>query len=149
MDDIRVMAPEEIGCLRPLLEELAAYHNRISLHHAGAYPAHPIAEQLTAMEADVRDGRAAVYVAENGEEIYGFCMLSVTDGAGAIKYLIVTEAQRGKCLGRRLMDAVLARLSALGVRRIEVKVIAGSPALCFYEGFGFKMNAHLLWKNGK
>lgn len=149
MDNIRRIAAEETVRLRPLLEELAMYHNSVSLHHAGAYPAHSIEDQLRAAAEDVRSGKAEIYAAECGGEIIGFGMIFAECGEGVIKYLVIAEAQRGRGIGRRLMGTVLARFSALGVRHIEVKVIAGNPALRFYETCGFELNAHLLWRREK
>ena len=32
---------------------------------------------------------------------------------------------------------------------IEVKVVEGNPAIHLYEKYGFRVNAQLMWKEGK
>ena len=62
---------------------------------------------------------------------------------------IVLAEFRGHGYGGVLMDWAMETFRALGVSRIEVKVVDGNAAaLRLYEEYGFKMNAHILVRLG-
>ena len=45
-----------------------------------------------------------------------------------------------------LMDWAMKFFSEKGITQIEVKVVAGNEAIHLYEKYGFKINAHILWR---
>lgn len=62
--------------------------------------------------------------------------------------LIVRESARRQGLGRRLMDAVMARARRLGVRRVQWQVLDwNEPAIRFYEALGAAFDGG--WSNVK
>ncbi len=66
------------------------------------------------------------------------CVVVVPLGAGGarLKQMAIAEAVRGKGLGRRLYEALEARLIAMGVS--ELRLHARETALGFYERLGFE-----------
>lgn len=143
---IREIRAEEVPRLRPFLEALAVYHNQVSLHHEGMYPAKNIDGMLETLAAELRMGSGAAAVLENGDGWQGFASIHKENVEGTIGFLFVAEEFRGKGLGRLLMDWAVAELEASGCQRIAVKVVAGNPAIHLYEAYGFQLNAQILWK---
>lgn len=143
---IREIHVEEVPRLRPFLEALAVYHNQVSLHHRGMYPAKNIDCMLENLAAEIRAESGAAAVLENGNGWQGFASIHKENGEGTIGFLFVAEKFRGKGLGRLLMDWAVAGLEAAGCQRIAVKVVAGNPAIHLYEAYGFQLNAQILWK---
>ena len=78
--------------------------------------------------------------------IAGFCKIDLdpAHGEGRLDYLVVGKKDRGRGLGGALMDWAMDRFGGAGIRRIEVKVVAGNQAVRLYEKYGFRMNAHVL-----
>jgi len=57
---------------------------------------------------------------------------------GYLETLSVLPSERGRGVGTALLDAVQAHLSALGVRRMELTMVArNAEARRFYERAGF------------
>lgn len=83
-------------------------------------------------------------VAEQDGQVAGFALWYVrySTWKGKTMYLediLVTEAQRGKGLGKMLLDALIAEARTQGFRRISWQVLEwNEPAINFYR----KYNAH-------
>lgn len=142
---MREIAANEVSCLRACLAELAAHHNRVSVHFAGHYPGRPFEETLDRFERMLSSGASRIAVIEEGGAVVAFCKIDCSGEHGKLDYLIVLPAQRGKGYGRALMDWAMEAFSRMGAREIEVKVVDGNDrALHLYEAYGFRMNAHIL-----
>lgn len=141
---MREIGPEEVPRLRNCLEELAQHHNRVSINFKGCYPKQPFDETLMRFSSDIGAGRSSIAVIETKDRIVGFCKINYGSAVGDLEYLIVSEDNRGKGHGARLMEWALNRFEELGIRDIDVKVADGNDALSLYERYGFKMNAHIL-----
>ncbi len=143
---IREIGADEAERLRPFLDQLAAYHNSVSLYHKGLYPAKDMDTVIRNFQTQIQCGTGTVAVAEEKETWQGFVSVEASHGEGTLGFLFVTETARGKGLGRALMDWAMAWLKANDCKRISVKVIAGNPAIHLYEMYGFQLNAQILWK---
>lgn len=143
---IRRLECEQLGALKELLQELAAFHNQVATSFAGDYPLFPLDEQIANMAEEMREDRALVAVLEEDDRLVGFAKASFMDRHGEIDYLYVREHLRGTGLGRLLMDHMLAYLKANGVEFIEVRVVDGNPARGFYEEYGFRVRSLLMAK---
>ncbi|WP_417714429.1 GNAT family N-acetyltransferase [Pseudophaeobacter arcticus] len=66
-------------------------------------------------------------------EVVGTALVSDFGDVAALNMIIVDEGLRGRRLGRRLMDAVIARAGAR-----EMRLIATQDGLPLYEKLGFK-----------
>ena len=142
----RLLAPEEIPALEDCLRQLADYHNQVSLHHRGSYPARPIARVLEEFSAAVAAGTSQIAVVEKDGRTAGFAKVDLHRDTGKLDYLLVCQPFRGQGLGKVLMDWAMEVFHAAGVRRVEVKVVAGNPAIHLYEKYGFRLNAYELWR---
>jgi ribosomal protein S18 acetylase RimI-like enzyme len=90
---------------------------------------------------------AVVLVAERGGEIIGYAYAGVEGfdwmmlrgPAGAIYDILVDPAQRGRGVGRMLLDAVLAALRERGVPRVVLSTAEGNdPAQRLFASAGFR-----------
>ena len=94
------------------------------------------------------------YVAENATgEIIGFVDggLLRSDSiiyAGEIYALYILEAYQRKGFGRRLVQAIASRLSELGLTSITVWVLAGNPAINFYQALSGQLIGQKTMKIG-
>lgn len=84
-------------------------------------------------------------VAYEGDEAVGVAALAVRADAGWVAGLGVVPAQRGRGRGRFLMEALLERARACGLRRLSLEVLAGNDAARrIYEGAGMRISRDLL-----
>jgi len=78
-------------------------------------------------------------VALLGSELVGFGLAARAQDEGEILALAVDPAQRGAGLGRSLVESLLARLRADGVRRVHLEVRGSNAAArALYESLGFR-----------
>lgn len=141
---IRQITAEEIPELYNCVKALSEYHNEVSLYHKGSYPTKPYEETLEKFARDHVSGISEFAVVEDSGEIAGFCKIDLVPDCGKLDYLIVLEQYRGKGYGGALMDWAMARFRDAGIRKMELKVVAGNEAIHLYEKYGFKINAHIL-----
>lgn len=96
----------------------------------------------TQLDAYVELGR--VLVAWVGEQVVGHLQVVPTGRPGEIelKNMAVLASSQGRGLGRVLVDGVLERLAAEGVRTLVVATAAaGVGTLRFYQRCGFRMRS--------
>ncbi|MDO5532497.1 GNAT family N-acetyltransferase [Sutterella sp.] len=157
--ELREITAADVPRLRASLIELAAWHNSVSEHFgdtessAGAWPVKPFETTLAGFDEALRRGTSRIAVIESDDEtraVIGFAKVDIDSvgQTGKIDYLVVRETFRGRGHGSRLMEWAMATLRRAAVTRIEVKVVAGNDgAIRLYEKHGFRVYAHLLWKN--
>ena len=141
---VRELSYSEAGRLVPYLEELAAYHNEVSVFFKGKYPKNPVSQTIASFEEDIKSGSSKVGVIECDGEIAGFCKIGISGIDGKVDYLIVSRKYRKKGFGAALMDWATDLFKQSGVSRVEVRVVNGNDAVSFYERCGFKINSHIL-----
>lgn len=146
--EIRELTAAEVPALSGCLQALADHHDRVSVHFPGSYPSHPYEVTLTSFAQALAQGTSRIAVAEAEGEIVGFCKADLGDGSGKLDYLAVLPAFRGRGYGGALMDWAMEIFRRGRVRRVEVKVVDGNDAIHLYERYGFRMNAHLLVREG-
>ncbi|KPK58620.1 MAG: hypothetical protein AMK73_09125 [Planctomycetes bacterium SM23_32] len=79
------------------------------------------------------------YVLECDGHPCGCVALEEADDAGHLGRLAVLPAFRGRGFGRALVEHVVERTRALGLKRVELGVIAEDEGLRrWYEGLGFR-----------
>ena len=59
---------------------------------------------------------------------------------------MVLAPYRGRGYGGMLMDWAMEHFSQKEIPQVEVRVVAGNEAIHLYEKYGFKINAHILWR---
>lgn len=140
---------ERVDELEPLWAALQKHHAELAptLEGARARPAGEAwglrrRKYLTALA----DPDAFVMIAEWSERAVGYALVSLGEGPSGwdlgervadVETLSVLPDARGQGVGTRLMDAVEAELSRLGIAAFRVLVIAANDeALGFYERRG-------------
>jgi len=82
--------------------------------------------------------------------LIGYCWLKVADTEGEFYVVGVSPDRQGEGLGRRLVEAGLARLASRGIRTAHLYVEGdNTPALALYRSFGFtprSVDVQYLWK---
>ena len=74
----------------------------------------------------------------DGGTLIGYCWLKVEGGEGEFYVVGVSPDRQGEGLGRRLVEAGLARLASRGIRTAHLYVEGdNTPALALYRSFGF------------
>jgi len=74
----------------------------------------------------------------DGDELIGYCWLKIEDEIGEFYVVGVDPDRQGEGLGRRLMDAGLARLASRGIRTAALYVESDNvPAVALYRSLGF------------
>jgi dTDP-4-amino-4,6-dideoxy-D-galactose acyltransferase len=85
-----------------------------------------------------------------GDDEKGFITLAVKKDIGSIGLIAVDEKERGKSIGRKLINASFAFFKEKNVNKIEVVTQKANKAAClFYESLGFEVkniiNIYHLW----
>lgn len=96
-------------------------------------------EVLDHPRANILDKGGHIFMAEqDGEAIGCVALLPLADGGFEVGKMTVSEAARGTGLGRRLMDACIARARDLGAPRLYLETNSSlGPALGLYRSVGF------------
>lgn len=147
MESVRELRATELEQLRPCLQELAAYHNKVSLYFKGVYPRITDEERLKKFNTELKDNMALIGVVMYSREIAGFCKLSFAGTDGNLDILIVREKYRNRGLGKKLMEWAIASFKERNVKLLQVKVVTGNPAVKLYEKYGFQLSSSILWRN--
>ena len=105
--------------------------------HATSF-AHPWSaaefETLLAATSAVADGALV-----RGQRLIGFALSRYAAGEAEILSIAVAKSERGKGVGRALMNAHLARLAAAGAASVFLEVEPGNAsALALYHRLGFE-----------
>jgi [ribosomal protein S18]-alanine N-acetyltransferase len=105
--------------------------------HATSF-AHPWSaaefESLLAAGNTIGDGAVV-----RGDGVIGFALSRYAAGEAEVLSIAVAKSERGKGVGRDLMNAHLARLAAAGVTSVFLEVEPGNAsALALYDRLGFE-----------
>jgi GNAT superfamily N-acetyltransferase len=142
--NIRKATAEDCARMLELVHELAAYERAphevtVTLHHfhESGFGAHPVWWAFVAEDDGIILGFALYYIRYStwkGQRMY-------------LEDIVVTEAARGKGIGTRLMDALIAEAHERNLAGITWQVLHwNEPAFRFYEKFGARMDNE--WVNG-
>lgn len=97
---------------------------------------HPWSEQ--AMESELNSERSICLMARDGEQITGFCFLSVVADEGEVLQVAVLPPYRNKKIGKQLMETVLQIGKSRGVTSVFLEVRESNlPAIRLYQSLGF------------
>lgn len=141
---LKELVANEMEQLLPCLEALDAYHNAVSVHFSGSYPAKENSVKLAGFMQSIKDGTSKIVGVFQESSLLGFCKIDFLEQYGKLDYLVVLPEVRGKGLGDILMQWALAEFVRHGLEQIEVKVVYGNAAVAFYEKYGFQLNAQIL-----
>ncbi|MEM9707405.1 MAG: GNAT family N-acetyltransferase [Pseudomonadota bacterium] len=120
----------------PRLATLFAAH----LAHSAAWS--PPESCHTLSPDTLAEGDALVWAAMDGGVPLGMGALQIDGAEGEIKSMHILENQRGKGIGRALLDAILAEAERRGLSVLRLETGAHAPyaaARALYEGAGFEV----------
>lgn len=99
--------------------------------------------------------RAGVLVAERGGAVVGMVtaqlVISTAEGGVSawLEDLVVCEAERGRGIGRRLIEAIAAWAAARGASRLQLLADReNAPALAFYARLGWRTTRLVALRRG-
>jgi GNAT superfamily N-acetyltransferase len=106
-----------------------------------AYIASGLADLVTARARDGEDA-GRLWVAEAAGRLVGAIGITkANDEASQLRWFLVDPSQRGRGLGRRLLDTALSYARSRGFRSVFLWTIAGlAPAHHLYLQAGFTLN---------
>ena len=162
-EDLRIerLQPQDVDELRPLWLALRDHHGSLTEdwgpvredEDSWARRRRDYASWLTEPDAFCLVARRAA-----GEPPVGYALVTVNAGSptwatverfGYLETLSVLPAARGAGVGTALLDAVQAHLSALGVVRLELTMVArNEQARRFYERAGFDVRFVTMVRDG-
>lgn len=132
---VRRYVAADLGACRSLWVELTETHRRLydSPGIGGSNPGLQFDEHLARVGAD------NLWVAEVEGRVVGLTGMIRGEGEAELEPLVVTEALRGRGIGTRLAEAVLAAARAAGLRSLSVRPVArNAAALQFFHARGFR-----------
>jgi GNAT superfamily N-acetyltransferase len=141
---------ERIDDLQPLWESLHEHHATIAPHLTELGPVRNPAESWAVRRALYEDWLAEpgafVLLAESGGRPVGYALVHLRgpeetwatgERIGVLETLAVLPGERGRGIGSALFERLYEELRSVGVRELEVSVIArNAEALRFYERQG-------------
>jgi ribosomal protein S18 acetylase RimI-like enzyme len=136
--ETRDIAKAEIGCIKPLWEELNRIHLADSVHFKDHYRSFTFEKRMgTLLERE--DANLKITAAFSGATALGYCVSTIAGTDGEVEALCVHESIRGEGIGRDLVQSHIAWMKARGCQRIRVSVSHGHDSpLGFYHKLGFR-----------
>jgi ribosomal protein S18 acetylase RimI-like enzyme len=129
---VRAAGPADGPAIVQLVNAVAAENRWIR-----SEVSHDVAERVRRTAAALEDGNLIAFVAELDGTVVGELSLRVRDDRAAFG-MVVAAAQRGRGLGRRLLEAAIAHARERAVARVELEVYAHNvAALQLYRSLGF------------
>lgn len=141
--DYRLLRPEEMPLLTPLMRALSDYHNAIAETFAGIFPVRPREDQTRELGEQIAVDKGRVEITLENNEPIAFCAGTFEKNYGTIDFLYVREAMRGKGIGGRLLTGQLDYFREKGVTFVDLGVVRGNPAAEFYERHGFEFRSRI------
>lgn len=85
--------------------------------------------------------QAEIFVIPNGKRIVASVMAGHDGHRGSVYYVATAPDQRGKGLGKEIMDHAEAWLKLMGAVKINLMIRAGNPVAGFYKATGYETEA--------
>jgi GNAT superfamily N-acetyltransferase len=129
---IRRGASTDLPSVLELIHELAQYERA----------SHEVTNHLALMQEQFMQDAFALFIAEIDRTVVGAAVYfySYSTWKGRSLYLddlVVTESMRGKGIGKKLLDAVIAEAKRQHVAKVHWQVLEwNTPAIRFYERTG-------------
>ena len=150
---------ERLEVLRDLWLSLHRHHGEIGSRPLVADEEASWQRRRARYERWLRDGEGFVLLAEREGRPVGYAVVHIEEGPddtyplgdrwAEIYSLSVALEARGQGIGSRLLDAVDARLAALGIRDVAIAaMVENEAALRLYERRGFSRREVLLYRLG-
>ena len=140
MTTIRPYDSGDLQACRDLWVELTAHHRHIYGVDTigGDDPGAQFDEHLLAV------GPEMIWVAERESRVVGLTGLIVDGTSAEVEPVVVTEGERGRGIGRVLVQQVIQEATAIGVTLLSVRPVGrNTAALRFFREAGFDVLGHI------
>lgn len=137
---IRGYTDADFADARSLWADLTQHHRDIYRDQSigGDDPGAPFAEHLTEV------GRENLWIAELDGKVVGLVGLIQKGTSVEIEPVIVSRGARGRGVGRRLVQHVMAVATSAGAKEVTVRPVArNSDAIAFFTAMGLSTVGHV------
>lgn len=86
---LKELVANEMEQLLPCLEALDAYHNAVSVHFSGSYPAKENSVKLAGFMQSIKAGTSKLVGVFQDSSLLGFCKIDFLEQYGKLDYLVV------------------------------------------------------------
>ena len=107
---IEMLTVETVGALKPLLLELADYHNQTALNFRGLYPLVCADEKIRTLQRGISAGKTVAAVLAVDHAWKGFCVFFFFFVCGSVDYLYIGQDMPGQGAGKMLIEWMLEDL---------------------------------------
>jgi ribosomal protein S18 acetylase RimI-like enzyme len=133
----RELRPGDLG-------EIVAHHGRVYGKEYGVdttFEGHVAATIANAAARGFPSRREAIRLVElAGDHAGSIALTDEGDGEAAIRWFVLSPEARGRGLGRRLLEEMLARAMEVGYRRVRLETFSELEAAAhLYRGHGFAL----------
>ncbi len=134
---IQTMGKEDLPLLKPLWQKLNEIHFADSPHFKDFYANFTFEQRIVSFDT-IESDNVLIQAVEYNEELFGYCISTITNDSGEIESLYLSEIVRGKGFGEKLCINALEWMKQRKCKKIEVSVSYGHDCvLGFYEKLGF------------
>ncbi len=150
---IRNATQEDTEAICALWKELMDFHKGRDRHFTRSADGHERYAEF--ISGRISSGTSCVLVAEQRDEIVGYCLASVSKFTpvyehqeyGMIFDLAVTENCRRRGIGQALVEEVLRWFSEQNIHRVEVRVATSNEiSMSFWKKMGFVPYIEIVYK---
>ncbi|MCM1487181.1 MAG: GNAT family N-acetyltransferase [Firmicutes bacterium] len=142
--DYKLLNKDDIPKVKPLIEALGAYHNKIPQKTPVKYPLVPVSEGIAFMISCQENNTGKVMGLYDDDRIVGFAAIHFENGKGLLDYLFVYDEYRRNGYGGKLMNWALDEFKAADAEYAELKVVYGNNTKGLYEKFGFNTRCEIM-----
>jgi ribosomal protein S18 acetylase RimI-like enzyme len=126
------------------LEAIVAHHGRLYAEEYGVdsdFESHVASAVARAAARGFPNEREAIWlVGLDGEHAGSLALTDEGEGEAAVRWFVLNSELRGRGLGRRLLDELLARAAQVGYRRVWLETFSDlEVAAHLYRDHGFEL----------
>lgn len=125
-----------IKTVEPLWLELNTIHQQGSPYFRKYYESFTFLKRIEKFLM-IPDDNLLIEIVENNKNVIGYCISTIIKDVGEIESLFISEQERGKGLGERLVNRSIDWMKKRKCSKIQVSVSYGRESVfSFYEKFG-------------
>ncbi|MHC5229863.1 GNAT family N-acetyltransferase [Enterococcus sp. LJL99] len=147
---IQPLQTSDVNNLKPMIEELANFHNLLNEQFSTFYPVIDIDETIEQIKNGIEKNTILVLTAYKEKNLLGFIEIAFFEHMAKINRLFVDIEYRNHSIGKQLMNEAINLIQAKSIDYIDLTVVKeNQQAKKFYESFAFEERAILMTKKLK
>lgn len=147
---IQPLQISDVNSLKPMIEELANFHNLLNEQFSTFYPTIDIDETIEQIRNGIENNTILVLIAHKGKNLFGFIEIAFFENMAKINRLFVNIHYRNHYIGKQLMNEAIRLIQTKSIDYIDLTVVKeNQQAKNFYESFAFEERAILMTKKLK